>query len=35
MEMIVEGNKPTDDIKAITASACTQEPGDNCWLQLD
>ena len=35
MEIIKSGKLPTDNIAMVAAAACTQEPGDNCWLQLD
>jgi len=37
MKVIQEGVKTDDALAKEVASAgtCTQEPGDNCWMQLD
>lgn len=35
MIIINEGRLPEDNDEIIVSGACTEEPGDNCWLQLD
>lgn len=39
MKIIIEGNNPAEqrveETIAAEAGICTEEPGDNCWLQLD
>lgn len=35
MEIIKEGILPNESVKMNVAGACTQEPGDNCWMHLD
>ena len=33
VEVINNGSRPEE--VPLNAGMCTQEPGDNCWLQLD
>lgn len=33
MEVLNSGYRPDEII--LNAGMCTEEPGDNCWLQLD
>jgi len=39
MTIIVEGQNPAEqnaeELVAGEAGICTEQPGDNCWLQLD
>ncbi len=37
MKIINNGHQPLEIEKEniICVSQCTEEPGDNCWLQLD
>lgn len=35
MEVITNGKALNDNGKLNMAGTCTQEPGDNCWIQLD
>jgi hypothetical protein len=35
MEVIVKGVSPKDNGQLNVAGSCTEEPGDNCWIQLD
>lgn len=35
MELLHEGLLPQEDPDRMEAGICTEEPGDNCWLQLD
>ncbi len=35
MEIIYEGRLPEENEELLVSGTCTEEPGDNCWLQLD
>ena len=35
MEVVNEGRTPQETEVVEVPGICTQEPGDNCWLQLD
>lgn len=35
MEIIVSGNQLDENGELAVPGICTEEPGDNCWLQLD
>lgn len=35
MEVITAGQKQEENVGLNPAGCCTEEPGDNCWLQLD
>ena len=35
MEVITKGYLSVSFDKSLQAGACTEEPGDNCWLKLD
>ena len=35
MEIIKSGNVANENEVLNSAGTCTEEPGDNCWLQLD
>lgn len=37
MKVIKEGIQTDDTLReeAMSVGICTEEPGDNCWLQLD
>lgn len=35
MELIISGIIDDALENSVTVGMCTEEPGDNCWLQLD
>ena len=35
MEIIVKGNLVNNADVSMTRNSCTEQAGDNCWLQLD
>ncbi len=35
METIIQGISTETFEEVLTVGSCTEEPGDNCWLQLD
>ena len=35
MEEMIKGQICVENTDNLNAGTCTEEPGDNCWLQLD
>ncbi len=35
MEELIKGQMSVENTDRLNAGTCTEEPGDNCWLQLD